>query len=150
MAFTETDHIVIVVADIEAGIETWREQLGMTLSHRASVPEAGIHQAFFLLPDNTFIELIAPASENSAIQNIVDRRGEGVHVVSLKVDDLESSVAELQARGVKLIGVGTPQVFIHPKSANGVMIQLWPANRPHRWRDAPDPASPRRQDEGRQ
>ena len=84
MAFTETDHIVIVVADIEAGIETWREQLGMTLSHRASVPEAGIHQAFFLLPDNTFIELIAPA------------------------------------------------------------------NRPHRWRDAQDPASPRRQDEGRQ
>ncbi len=137
MAFTETDHIVIVVADIDDAIVTWRDQLGMSLSHKATVPEAGIHQAFFLLPDKTFIELIAPANENSAIQKIIDSRGEGIHVVALKVADLDTSVAELQARGVKLIGVGTPQVFIHPKSANGVMVQLWPSDRPHRWRDTP-------------
>lgn len=135
MAFTETDHIVIVVADIEAGIEIWRDRLGIALSHRVSVPEDGIEQAFFQLADNTFIELIAPVGEKSAVQEIVDRRGEGVHVVALKVDDLDASIAALQAEGVKLIGVGTPQVFIHPGSANGVMIQLWPADRPHRWRE---------------
>ena len=61
--------------------------------------------------------------------------GEGVHVLALAVDDLEASVAALQAEGVQLVGAGTPQVFIHPKSAHGVMIQLWPKDRPHRWRD---------------
>ena len=50
-------------------------------------------------------------------------------------DYLTTYIAELQAQGVQLVGAGTPQVFIHPKSAHGVMIQLWPKDRPHRWRD---------------
>ena len=57
-------------------------------------------------------------------------------MLALAVDDLDESVAALQQQQVQLIGVGTPQVFIHPRSAHGVMIQLWPKDRPHRWRDS--------------
>ena len=58
--------------------------------------------------------------------------------MALTVDNLDQTIETLQARGVKLIGVGTPQVFIHPKAANGVMIQLWPKDRAHRWHDRLD------------
>ncbi len=140
MSITEIDHIVIAVADIEEGIRNWRDGLGLHLTHTAENAEAGIKQAFFALADGTFIELIAPAHESSPISTSLAARGEGVQVIALKVDDLDASVAALQERGVRLIGVGTPQVFIHPKSANGVMLQLWPRDRPHRWQANPNHA----------
>ena len=135
MAIVGTDHTVMLVQDIDAAIVTYRDRLGLDVSHRVDHMEAGIRQAFFSLPDRTFIELIAPAGENSRFESVLNEHGEGVHVLALAVDDLEASVAELQAQGVQLVGAGTPQVFIHPKSAHGVMIQLWPKDRPHRWRD---------------
>jgi len=137
VTLTGTDHLVLLVADIEAGVRTWRDDLGLRLTHRADLPEAGMAQAFFLLDDGTFIELIAPASDSSPLNAALESRGEGVHVMAMKVDDLDAAVAELKARGVRLIGEGTPQVFIHPKSANGVMVQLWPSDRPHRWQADP-------------
>jgi len=136
MSITSTDHIVIVVADIEDGIRNWRDDFGLPLSHTVDQEEAGIRQAFLSLDDGTFIELIGPSGDDSPIAGTLESRGEGVHVVALTVDDLDATVESLQERGVNLIGVGSPQVFIHPKSANGVMVQLWPRDRPHRWRDA--------------
>jgi len=137
MSINEVDHIVIVVEDIDDGIKTWRDNLGLTLSHKVDLVEAGIRQAFFSLDDGTFIELVAPAHDKSPVTGILKSKGEGVHVLALNVDDLDESIAQMQEQGVKLIGVGTPQVFVHPKSANGVMLQLWPKNRPHRWQDNP-------------
>ncbi len=135
MSIAGTDHTVIVVRDIDDGIRSWRDGLGLTLSHTADLEEAGIHQAFFALEDGTFLELVAPMRAGSPLDAVLEARGEGIHVLALKVDDLEQTVAELTKQGVRLTGVGTPQVFVHPKSANGVMIQLWPKDRPHRWRD---------------
>ena len=135
MSITGTDHTVIVVRDIEDGIHKWRDGLGLTLSHRVDLEDAGIRQAFFALEDGTFIELIAPARQGSPLDGVLESRGEGIHVLAMRVDDLEKSVAELSAKGVRLTGVGTPQVFVHPAFSNGIMIQLWPKDRAHRWRD---------------
>ncbi|MEM8767746.1 MAG: VOC family protein [Pseudomonadota bacterium] len=137
--FTATDHIVLAVRDIEEGISNWRDRLGMPLSHRADLDDAGVRQAFFSLQDGTFIELIAPMSDSSPLADLLARRGEGIHVLALRVDDLDSTVARLQDEGVRLSGVGTPQVFVHPSESNGVLVQLWPEDRPHRWRDEPEP-----------
>ena len=93
-------------------------------------------QAFFNLQDGTFVELIAPVDAESPVAEVLAKRGEGLPVVALAVDDLDASVERLQKEGVALIGVGTEQVFIHPKSATGVMVQLWPKDRPHRWRES--------------
>lgn len=131
------DHIVLVVADIESAIVKWRDQLGLPLQYRVTHEEHGISQAFFPLADGTFMELIAPTNEDSRVAEILAEKGEGMHVLAMQVDDLESSVKQLQDNGVQLLGAGTERVFILPESANGVMIQLWPKDRPHRWRDRP-------------
>ncbi|MDD9889176.1 MAG: VOC family protein [Gammaproteobacteria bacterium] len=129
------DHVVLVVADIESAIANWRDQFGLPLQYEVTHEEQGISQAFFPLADGTFMELIAPTSSESRVAEILREKGEGIHVLAMQVDDLDSSVNSLQEKGVELIGAGTDRVFIHPDSANGVMIQLWPKDRPHRWRD---------------
>ena len=136
MSVTGIDHVVIVANDIDESIDTW-QKIGLTLSHRVDLGSAGMQQAFFSLDDDTFIEVLAPSHEQSPISKTLTDRGEGMHVMALEVDDLKLTVEELQSKGVELIGVGTDQVFIHPKSANGIMIQLWPKDRPHKWKANP-------------
>ena len=133
-----TDHIVVLVADMDNAIQTWETKLGFALTHTVELEEPGIRQAFFDLPDGTFIELVAPTKQDSRVSELIEQNGEGVHVLALRVDDLDASVAALQAQGVELIGVGTRQVFIKASFANGVLIQLWPSDQPHRWRDHPN------------
>ena len=137
MSFGEVDHVVILVEDFDAGIEIWRDKLGLILSHKVKLVEPGIWQAFLPPHDGTFIELIAPTHASSHIAGWLEAQGEGVHVVAVKVDDIAESGAIWLKRGVKLIGIGTPQVFVHPKLANSVILQLRPKHRPHRWRDSP-------------
>lgn len=129
------DHIVIAVSDIEQGIETWRDKLGLALSHRASHPDAGLEIAFFCLDDGTFLELVSPTSDKSSLMEFLQNKGEGVRLLSLQVDDLDSTVADLSKKGVALEGVGSPRVLIRPESGSGIAIQLWPKDRPHKWRD---------------
>lgn len=129
------DHIVLVVADMDAAIAKWRDQLGIPLHHEVTLEEHGLRQAFFPLADGTFVELIAPTNEDSRVAEILKEKGEGLHVLAMQVNDLESAVKQFQENGVELIGAGSDRVFIHPDSANGMMIQLWPKDRPHRWRD---------------
>lgn len=135
MTFLAQDHIVLIVADIEVAISQWQDRLGMPLSYRIDHDDHGIRQAFFSLADNTFIELIAPTDENSRVAKLLEEKGgEGLHLLALQVEDLDAAVQGFDERGVTLIGKGTDGVFIHPDSASGVMIQLWPKDRPHRWR----------------
>jgi methylmalonyl-CoA epimerase len=126
MAFRGIDHIVIRVKDIDAGIETWRDKFGMELERTAESEALGIKQAFFQLDNGGFIEIVAPTSEESAVGRAIASRGEGMHTMALEVDDIDETVKHLEESGVQLIGVGGPQVFIHPKSANGILVQLSP------------------------
>ena len=131
---TEIDHIVLLVRDIDEAIETW-ERLGFKLSYRVHLDDVGLAQAFFILADGTFIELIAPTAPDNIYAEMLREKGEGLRVLSFRVDDLDEAVADLLQKGVTLRGVGTPRVFVEPESASGMLIQLWPKDRPHRWRD---------------
>ena len=124
MTFKGVDHVVVRVKDFEAGIETWRDKFGQTLDRIDESEALGIKQAFFNLENGGFIEVVAPINDESAVGRAVASRGEGIHTIAMEVDDLETTVKHLQTNGVQLIGVGTPQVFIHPKSANGILVQL--------------------------
>ena len=126
MAFKGVDHLVIRVKDIESSIETWRDKFGMELERTAESEALGIKQAFFQLDNGGFIELVSPFDNQSAVGKALESRGEGMHTMALEVDDLEATVKHLQDSGVQLIGVGGPQVYIHPKSANGMLVQLSP------------------------
>lgn len=140
MALKELDHVVLLVRDIEQGVEAWT-RLGLTLSHRVNNPDNGVAVAFFLQPDGTFVELVAPTRDDSPYAQMLRENGEGLRLLSFKVDDLDEAVAALTARGVKLRGVGTDRVFIEPDSASGILVQLWPRNRPHRWKALVSPAA---------
>ena len=133
---TGIDHLVILVHDLDDGIRSWSGRMGLSLSHKINLESVGLQQAFFKFEDGTFIELVAPTRDGTVISSILEERGEGMHVVALRVDNLEASVEGLLSKGTKLRGVGTPQVFIEPEDANGVLIQLWPRDRPHRWQNS--------------
>lgn len=124
MAITGVDHIVVRVKDIEEGISTYRDKLGMELERTAESEAIGIKQAFFPLADGGFLEVVAPMGPDSAVGKALEGRGEGIHTVAMAVDDLDATVKAMQENGAQLIGVGSPQVFVHPKSAHGVLIQL--------------------------
>ena len=124
MTFKGVDHIVIRVKDIDAGIETWRDKLGLELERTAESEQLGIKQAFFQLENGGFIEIVAPTDDQSAVGRAIESRGEGLHTMAMEVEDLEATVSQLEKNGVQLIGVGGPQVFIHPKYANGILVQL--------------------------
>ena len=126
MAFKGVDHLVIRVKDIDTSIETWRDKFGMELERTAESATLGIKQAFFQLANGGLIELVAPTDNQSAVGRALESRGEGMHTMALEVDDLDTTVKHLQDNGVQLIGVGSPQVYIHPKSANGMLVQLSP------------------------
>jgi methylmalonyl-CoA epimerase len=126
MALTGFDHLVIRVKDIEAGIATYRDGLGLELERTDESEALGIKQAFFQLPGGGFVELVAPTDPESAVGRALESRGEGIHTMAMEVDDLESTVAAMRDAGIKLIGEGGPQVFVHPKSTHGILLQLTP------------------------
>ena len=124
MALTGFDHVVVRVKDFDAGVQTYRDGLGLELERTTESEALGIKQAFFQLPDGGFLEVVAPTSPESAVGRAVESRGEGIHTFAMAVDNLQQTVDNMKAAGVQLIGEGGPQVFVHPKSAHGVLLQL--------------------------
>ena len=135
--FSGVDHQVFVTTDMAGAIDFWETQLGISLTHRMSHPEAGVDQAFFSLEDGTFIEILAATKPTSPVTRIIEKHGEGLYVLAMKVKDLTAAIDTLTANGAELNGVGTDRVLIKPTTPGAPMIQLWPEDRPHRWRDNP-------------
>ena len=123
MGLTAFDHLVVRVENIDEGIATYRDKVGLELDRTDESEALGIKQAFFNLPGGGFIEVVAPTDENSAVGRAL-RRGEGIHTVAFAVDDLAATCDAMKAGGAQLIGEGGPQVFVHPKSTHGVLLQL--------------------------
>ncbi len=123
MALSAFDHLVVRVGDIDQGIATY-SALGLTLDRTDESDALGIKQAFFNLPGGGFIEVVAPTDPNSAVGQALDKRGEGIHTVAFAVESLADACETLKAGGARLIGEGGPQVFVHPKSTHGVLLQL--------------------------
>jgi len=131
MAVIKIDHIGIVVQDIEAALKVYRDALGLELTRVESVPEQAVRIAFLLTGEGE-IELVQPTTDDSGIARYLARRGEGIHHICLEVDDLESSLAHMAAQGIELIdetprtgSAGQRYAFIHPKSTQGVLIELY-------------------------
>lgn len=125
------DHVAIVVEDINTALPFWRDVLGLPLSHVEDMPEQRSKIAFMPLGGSE-IELVQPTDDDSGVARYLAKRGPGMHHVALEVDDLDEKLAELQALGIELINAapvvaagGNRAVFIHPRAANGVLVELY-------------------------
>lgn len=119
------DHIVVRVENLDEAIKDYEEKLGLTVTEPAEEqPHLGLRRAILGLGDSgSFIELAEPLGENSAIGASLAKRGEGIHLVALAVEDMGQAAQEAKDRGARVIESGN-QTFIHPGEGHGVMYQL--------------------------
>ena len=129
MRFKGVDHIVIPVKDLDAAVARYETMYGAPVSERREAEAAGMKMAFFRQGES-FIELVSNLGEGGPIAKRLADRGEGVHLIAMKVEDLAKAVDDLRGKGVRLVGdpgPGNPikgQVFIHPAETGGVLTQL--------------------------
>lgn len=132
---TRIDHIGIAVQDIGEALEFFEAALGMKLE-RVESEEGGRTQVAFLPVGSSEVELVNPRDADSGLAKFLAKRGEGIHHICLEVDDLDAALARLKEHGAELIDTtprqnskGRRYAFIHPKSAHGVLIELYEAAR---------------------
>jgi methylmalonyl-CoA/ethylmalonyl-CoA epimerase len=122
------DHIGIAVRSLDDA-SVWAA-LGMKPEHVEEVPTQKVKTAFLRAGDAN-LELLEPTSPDSPIAKFIEKRGEGVHHICLRVDDIDSRLAELKAMGYRLINEapvpgahGCRVAFLHPEAGHGVLIEL--------------------------
>jgi len=131
MAVKRIDHIAVVVDDIDASLAFWRDALGMNMTHLEEVKEQESIVAF-LPTGGSEVELVKPTTDTSGVAKYLAKRGPGMHHICLEVDNLEEMLAQMKAKGMKLInetptiGAGGRKIaFVHPSSTNGVLVELY-------------------------
>ena len=125
------NHVAVVVDDMEKALSFWRDALGMELHELRDVPVENSQVAFLPL-EGSEVELVVPTSDDSGIAKYLAKRGPGMHHICLEVDDVEGMLAQLRAKGVRLINEqsrtsadGKRYAFIHPESTSGVLVELY-------------------------
>ncbi|MCX6063274.1 MAG: methylmalonyl-CoA epimerase [Caldiserica bacterium] len=130
MNLKNVDHIGIAVSNLQESLSFWETSLGIELHGLEEVTEQHVRTAFLPI-GGTEIELLEPTSPDSTIAKFIEKRGEGLHHIAIRVDDIEVALVELKAKGVQLIDEtprggagGTRIAFVHPKSTHGVLLEL--------------------------
>lgn len=125
------DHIGIAVHAINDALDFFKDALGMKLEHVES-EEGGRTEVAFLPVGSSDVELVEPKDSESGLGKFLNKRGEGVHHICFEVDDIAAALAKLKEYGAQLIDElprtnsrGQKYAFIHPKSAHGVLIELY-------------------------
>lgn len=124
------DHLGVAVRDIESAQATYQDVLGFVPKGVETLPDRGL-TVCMVETGNSRLELLAPTRENSEISRFLERRGEGLHHVCLRVENIEQALKQLKDRGARLIddkprpgAHGTQVAFLHPKGSCGVLIEL--------------------------
>jgi len=122
------DHIGIAVKSLDAA--KIYEALGLSIDHIETVDTQGVRTAFLSAGDAD-IELLEPLGPESSVAKFIDKRGEGIHHICFRVDDIETHLERLKAQGYRLINEapvpgahGCRVAFLHPAAGNGVLIEL--------------------------
>lgn len=127
---TAIDHIGIAVASIEKSLKFWEQSLGIKCMDIEEVAEQKVKTAFLPLGD-TEIELLEATDPESPVAKFIEKKGEGIHHLAIRVENLEEALEKMKSLGLKLIdekpryGAGGARIaFVHPKTAGGVLLEL--------------------------
>jgi methylmalonyl-CoA/ethylmalonyl-CoA epimerase len=125
---TKLDHIGIAVKSLDAA--KIYEVLGLHIEHTETVATQKVNTAFLSVGDAN-LELLEPASPDSPIAKFIEKRGEGIHHICLRVENIEEHLERLKAAGYRLVNEapvpgahGCRVAFLHPSAGNGVLIEL--------------------------
>ena len=124
------EHIGIAVKDIDSSARLFERLLGAKAYKQEKVVSEGVNTTFFSLSEQK-IELLSSLSKGSAIEKFLESKNEGIHHIALLVDNLELEIDRLEGLGFQFVSK-TPKegadnkriVFLHPKSTNGVLVEL--------------------------
>jgi methylmalonyl-CoA/ethylmalonyl-CoA epimerase len=127
---TSLDHIAIAVPDFERALKRFMEDFGLSFDGTEDVPSAKTKTAFFSLPE-THIELVHPLDGEGPIAKYLETRPGGIHHLCFRTDNIDEDVHRLRGLGYQFLSEepspgahGARVIFIHPKSCDGVLIEL--------------------------
>ena len=127
---TAIDHIGIAVVSIEESLKFWEQSLGIKCTGIEEVTEQKVRTAFLPLGD-TEVELLEATDPESPVAKFIEKKGEGIHHLAIRVANLEEALENMKALGLKLIdekpryGAGGARIaFVHPRTAGGVLLEL--------------------------
>lgn len=136
MKTTVVDHIGVAVKSIEESLKFWEQVMGIKCEGVEEVSEQKVKTAFLPIKD-TEIELLEGTDEDSPVSKFIEKKGEGIHHIALRVDDLEEALKELKDKGIRLIdekprdGAGGCKIaFVHPKATGGILLELSERRKP--------------------
>ena len=134
MKAVKVDHIGIAVNNLEEAIRFYQDVLGVALQGTEEVAEQKVKVAFMPCGDSE-IELLESTAPDGPIAKFIEAKGQGIQHIAYRVDDIEQAIAEMIEKGVRMIdekpryGAGNARIaFVHPKSTNGVLIELCERN----------------------
>jgi methylmalonyl-CoA/ethylmalonyl-CoA epimerase len=125
------DHVGIAVSDLAAARGLYERVLGLEVTHEEVIEEQGVHELLLRGGGGAYVQLVAPLGPDTPVGRFLARRGEGLHHVGYAVPDVAAAVADLRAQGFEVIDPaprvgsgGTTIAFVHPKSMQGVLVEL--------------------------
>lgn len=128
--FARVDHIGVAVEDLDAAIALHEDVYGMDLVHREVIDEQGVEAVLLDVGEN-HVELLRPLAADTPVGRFLAKRGPGLHHVAYQVTDVQAALADLRARGLRLIdeaprtGIrGSRVAFLHPASSGGVLTEI--------------------------
>jgi len=127
---TDIDHVGIAVEDLEDAVERYRAAFGVEPAHRETVEDQGVDEVMFRV-GTSYIQLLGARGPDTPVGRYLEARGEGIHHIAYRVDDVEAVLAHLRAEGHRLVDErgrpgsrGTTVAFVHPKALHGTLIEL--------------------------
>lgn len=130
MQILKIDHLGVAVNSIEDGKNFWTDILGLKFEGDETVEEQKVKTAFFPVGESE-VELLESTDPGGPVAKFIEKKGEGFQHVAFRVANIEEALAELKAKGIRLIdeepriGAGGARIaFLHPKATGGILVEL--------------------------
>lgn len=130
MKILSIDHLGVAVNQIAGAKNFWSDVLDLPLEGMETVTEQKVTTAFLPVGESE-LELLESTAPDGPVAKYIEKKGEGIHHIAFRVADIEAALAELKAKGVRLIdekpriGAGGAKIiFLHPKATNGVLVEI--------------------------
>jgi methylmalonyl-CoA/ethylmalonyl-CoA epimerase len=127
---TDIDHVGIAVRDLDATVAWYQQMFGATVAHRERIESDGVDEALIKVADS-YIQLLTPYTDTSPLAKYMEKNGEGIHHVGYRVESCDEVLEHVKGQGARVVDEhprtgsrGTTVAFLHPKTAQGTLIEL--------------------------